>query len=63
MKLVLTFSGIAFALFSITAAEAAKTHKKGAHSVHAAKMKRECKGQFMYLKGGKCVDSRDKPSS
>jgi hypothetical protein len=63
MKLVMTFSGIAFALFSITAAEAAKTHKKGAHPVHAAKMQSACKGEFMYLKGGKCVDARDKHSS
>lgn len=61
MRAVIAILGIAFALSPMTAV--AKQHKASSHSMHTAKMKTTCKGEFMYLKGGKCMDARDKTAS
>lgn len=45
----------ALAMLSLPIAAQAKAHHKGAH--HAA-----CKGSYMYMKGGKCLDARNKPA-
>jgi hypothetical protein len=48
-------------VLSLSPVEAAATpHKAAHHSMHTAKMKTACKGAFMYSKGGKCIDARDK---
>jgi hypothetical protein len=66
MKFIIAMAGFALVLSPVTAtakphtaAHSAKTH----HAVHAAKMKTTCKGEFMYSKGGKCMDARNKAST
>ena len=45
-------------LTAIAVAMAGATAASAAHSGKAV----GCKGEFMYMKGGKCVDARDKKS-
>jgi hypothetical protein len=61
MRAVIAIAGLALALSPVSAV--AKPHKASSHSVHAAKIKTPCKGEFMYLKGAKCMDARDKAAS
>jgi hypothetical protein len=61
MRAVIAIVGLALALSPVTAM--AKPHKASSHSMHAGKMKTTCKGEFMYSKGGKCMDARDKAAS
>jgi hypothetical protein len=49
-KVLTILTAIALAMAGATAASAA--HKGGASS--------SCKGEFMYMKDGKCLDARDK---
>lgn len=35
-----------------------KTHKVAHHQMHHVKAKSDCKGEFMYMKGNKCMDAR-----
>jgi hypothetical protein len=50
-KVITVLTAVALAMAGVSAASAAT------HSGKAA----GCKGEFMYLKGGKCMDARDKP--
>ena len=57
MKFIMVVAGFALALSPVTAL--AKPH----NAAHSAKIKTTCRGEFMYSKGGKCLDARDKSSS
>lgn len=61
MKFILVVAGCALALSPVTAM--AKPHNAAHQGMHSAKIKTTCKGEFMYSKGGKCLDARDKSSS
>jgi hypothetical protein len=70
MKFIIAMAGFALVLSPVTAT--AKPHTaahhtmhsaKMHHATHAAKMKTTCKGEFMYSKGGKCMDARNKAST
>jgi hypothetical protein len=58
----IVFSVIALALpLSAASVAIAKAHKAKPHHAHHHKGKsKACKGEFMYKKGGKCLDSRKK---
>jgi len=57
-KMIALVAALAFTLSAAPIANAAKPmHHRVAH--HAGKA---CKGEFMYMKGGKCMDARDKPA-
>jgi hypothetical protein len=58
----IVFSVIALALpLSAASVAIAKAHKPKPHHAHHHKGKsKACKGEFMYMKGGKCKDSRKK---
>jgi hypothetical protein len=49
-KVLTILTAIAVAMAGATAASAA----------HSGKSAVGCKGEFMYMKGGKCLDARDK---
>ena len=59
-KIVLAICALALPLAAATVATAA--HKKGGkpHHHHHGHHGKACKGEFMYMKGGKCNDSRKK---
>lgn len=59
MKRYFIFLAVASALGMAggSAAEAAKAPKASAH--HASAKGKTCKKEFMYWKGGKCVDARN----
>lgn len=61
MKFIIAMAGFALVLSPVTAT--AKPHKATHHAMHTVKMKTTCKGEFMYSKGGKCMDARNKVSS
>lgn len=67
MKFIIAMAGFALVLSPVAAT--AKPHTVAHHSanmhhaMHAAKMKTTCKGEFMYSKGGKCMDARNKAST
>ena len=52
-KVLTILTAIAVAMAGATAASAA----------HKGKAPAGCKGEFMYMKGGKCLDARDKKAS
>jgi hypothetical protein len=58
MKILIPVIGLALALSP--AAAMAKAHKAAPHAAHAVNAKSSCKGEFMYSKGGKCMDARNK---
>jgi len=60
MKTTVLFAIATLAFITANTAEAAKAHKVVSHKAHAGKMTTACKGEFMYSKGGKCMDARDK---
>ena len=60
MKFITVVAGFALALSPVTAM--AKPYNAALQATHSAKIKTTCKGEFMYPKGGKCLDARDKPS-
>ncbi len=62
-KLLLAVAAVAIAISAVPAAEAAKAkHAKhtGHHKAHTVKGWKKCKAPYKYLKGGKCLDARDK---
>ena len=66
-KILLAVTAIVIAFAATPAAYAgnakAKAHKhKGYHKSHHIKGWKACKGTYKYLKGGKCLDARDKKS-
>jgi len=54
-KVITILTAIAVAMAAATAASAATHHGKAMHAKAAG-----CKGEFMYMKGGNCLDARDK---
>jgi hypothetical protein len=65
-KILFAVAAIAIAFAATSAAEAAKAKKApkhaGHHKAHHVKGWKSCKGTYQYMKGGKCMDSRKKPS-
>jgi hypothetical protein len=59
-KIVIGICALALPLTAATVASAA--HHKGGkhHHHHHGHHGKACKGEFMYAKGGKCMDSRKK---
>ena len=59
-KIILGICALALPLTAATVATAA--HHKGGmrHHHHRHHHGKACKGEFMYMKGGKCKDSRKK---
>jgi hypothetical protein len=58
-KALLVFVAIAFGLAAAPVANAAKPISHKATHSHV-KGKVGCKAEFMYMKGGKCMDARSK---
>ena len=54
-KVITMLAAIALAMAGAPAASAATHHGKAMHAKATG-----CKGEFMYMKGGKCMDARDK---
>ncbi len=54
-KVLTILTAIAVAMAAVPAASAATHHGKAMHAKASG-----CKGEFMYMKGGKCMDARDK---
>ena len=54
-KVITILTAIAVAMAAAPAASAAAHHGKAMHAKAAG-----CKGEFMYMKGGKCMDARNK---
>lgn len=54
--------GICALALPLAAATVASAHHKGGkmHHHHGHHHGKACKGEFMYAKGGKCLDSRKK---
>lgn len=63
-KILFAVTAAALALSAAPAAHAskAKPHKHGQHKSHHVKGWKSCKAPYKYLKGGKCLDARDKKS-
>ena len=63
-KLLLASLAVVFALSIVSptagAAAMAKAAKPAHHYRHHVKAGGGCKGTYMYMKGGKCVDARNK---
>ena len=59
-KIILGICALALPMAAATVATAA--HHKGGmkHHHHGHHHGKACKGEFMYMKGGKCKDSRKK---
>ena len=58
-KIVIGICALALPLAAATVASAAH-HKGGKHHHHHGHHGKGCKGEFMYMKGGKCMDARAK---
>jgi Spy/CpxP family protein refolding chaperone len=56
-KIVIAICALALPLAAATVASA---HKGAKHHHHHGHHGKACKGEFMYMKGGKCKDSRNK---
>ena len=61
-KMIALVAALAFALGAAPAAMAAKQAAPKAQIHHVKAKGGICKGEFMYMKGGKCMDARDKPA-
>jgi len=62
-KILLAVLAVAVAASPAFAGKAKKPSKHhGHHKAHHVKGWKACKGTYQYLKGGKCLDSRKKPS-
>jgi Spy/CpxP family protein refolding chaperone len=64
-KYLLAAAAVMIALSATPAAYAGKakaSKHKGHHKAHHIKGWKACKGTYKFLKGGKCLDSRDKKS-
>lgn len=65
-KVLLAIATMAIVFAATSAAEAGKAKKAtkhhGHHKAHHVKGWKSCKGTYQYLKGGKCLDARKKPS-
>ena len=59
-KIVLGICALALPLAAATVATAAHHKMGGKHHHHHGHKGKACKGEFMYMKGGKCLDSRKK---
>jgi hypothetical protein len=62
-KILAGIAALALAIGTAPMANAAKTmHPQAAHHAKyfALAKGKICKGEFMYMKGGKCMDARDK---
>jgi hypothetical protein len=62
-KILFAVAAFAMALSAASAVEAAKAKPKkhaGHQKAHTMKGWKKCSGTNMYLKGGKCMDARDK---
>ena len=63
-KMMALVAALTFAFGAAPAAMAAKqAAPKGHVHYYKAAGGKACKGEFMYMKGGKCQDARDKPAS
>ncbi len=60
-KIILGICALALALpLAAGTVASAAHHKGGKHHHHHGHKGKACKGEFMYMKGGKCKDSRKK---
>ena len=63
-KMLAVVAALALAVGLAPSAFAAKMAAHKGHHIHHYKAAggKACKGEFMYMKGGKCMDARDKPA-
>ena len=61
-KILFAVAALAMVAAAAPAADAAKAKSKhvGHHKGHTVKGWKKCKETYKYLKGGKCLDARDK---